>query len=108
MRSEAAGKSAMPATAKRVSGKTSVCWRPVCSAERSSSEPGTADACAVKLSISEIKKSAKKAMIRIVPCINKAGPSMTTDFTAAVAEDWLCTRHTCAKAKIIEPNATVF
>ena len=55
-----------------------------------------------------MRKSAKKARRRIVPCIKSAGPSITTDFTATLAEDWLCTRHTCAKAKIIEPKAMVF
>ena len=48
IKSLAAGKSIIPATANKVKGKTSVCWRPVCTALFSSSDPGTADACAVK------------------------------------------------------------
>ncbi|CAB4938264.1 unannotated protein [freshwater metagenome] len=85
-RSLAAGKSNIPATAKSVNGKISVCWRPACSALFSSSEPGTADACAVKLSTSPIIITAKNAIKRIVPCIKIVGPSIMTEPIAALAE----------------------
>jgi hypothetical protein len=76
----------IPATAKRVSGKTSVtCW-PRAIDSRSSGEPGIAAGAAAKFSVSAMRNTAMMEIIRIEPCSNKPGPSIITEPIAAVVE----------------------
>ena len=81
-RSFAAGNSSIPATANMVSGYTSVWVTPASSASRSSALPGTAAACATNALTSwddsASSRTLTKARTRIVPWMNRAGPSTAT------------------------------
>ena len=81
-RSPADVKASMPPTAKRASGKTSVCSRPAAVASRSSREPGCVAAEAAKEPSREtvrsaITKSATSAQTRMTVWKTSAGASST-------------------------------
>lgn len=91
----AAGKTSMPATEKRASGKTSVVVNPALTAAFSPSLPGTEPAWAAKESTrlpcaagsrrrSANVKTETIETSRMVPCRNRAGPSTATAPIAAM------------------------
>ncbi len=85
-RSPAAGKSSMPPTAKRVSGKISVVTSPARTAAASWGEPGMAAPCGVNASLSgppenrsAMVRMARMLSSRIAPWRYSVGPSTTIE-----------------------------